>query len=55
MKIEPAGESAAAEGARVVELPAAEVTERAKVDIPTQLGVSTQPEVPPVQEERVEV
>ena len=55
MEVKPVGESAAAEGAMVAELPAAEVTERAKVDIPTQLGVSTQPEVAPVQEERVEV
>jgi len=53
--VEPAGESAAAKRAMVAELPAAEVTERTKVDIPTQLGVSTQPEVPPAQEERVEV
>jgi len=47
MEVKPARESAAAEGAMVAELPATEVIERAKVDIPIQPGVLTQPKVPP--------
>ena len=54
MKVEPAGESTVAEGARVVELLVAEVTERAEVDIPTQVGVSTQPEVAPTSRKKSE-
>ena len=42
------------EGAIVAEPPAAEVTERAEIEVPTQPGVSTQLEVPPAQK-RVEV
>ena len=55
MEVDLVRDSAAAERAMVTELLAAEVTERAEVNIPTQLGVSTQLEVPPAQEERVEV
>ena len=55
MEVEPAGQSTMTEGAVVAEQSAAEVTERAKVEIPSQPGVSTQLEVPSAQEERVKV
>ena len=54
MEIEPARKSAVAEWAIVAEPQAVEVTESAKVEVPTQPGVSTQLEVPSAQD-RVEV